>query len=1507
VDTAAGETTVTHPLEDSLTTTKQDVVKVTALDSANIPLKAFAWTTVTVSTPGIAVTKTLEPSPQNPAPGGKATFRVVVSNTGNVPLVNVDTTDIWPGTCDTMTIPSLGVGKSFSMLCDATTPSAPTASDDFAAVSYSGGSGWVTGSSWTETGDGTSNPNNGTVQVVSGTTLGLPAGYSPTYVVSYTGNKVTVDRPVNLSGRTSAVLPFSYYRSAGFNNGGRNFGVYASGNGTTWTSLGTVTPSAVNVADGGWGTFEATIPVGLLTATTYIRFGDPAIDLTNRTIYFDDVTVLASQVNSVTATGKDPFGQTVTATATAPVQPGLPPLAITKTATTAGPLKVGDTFMYIVTVTNTDTTTQTGLVVEDTLPAGLTLNGTVTADKPAYTRSVTDNFGTSNTESYSTGSGWATAWTETGDDNKADAGKIKIATNIGNPKNSLYFNPDNKLYSIQRTVDLGGLGSASIAFDCSRDTFTSGTGNANDALKLYVGAQLVQTIDSATLASVCPTDKGGSWGTITNTINTAELKNGAVVKFEITGDREIWVDNVAITGTVPAANGIPAGNPPTLTSVGGPYIVPAGQSVKFYIPVKVTAAPTDGYQFSNAATAKTAERTNPVAAAVSTPYNAASFTITKKAVETWVNYPVAGTHNVTYTVELRNDGNADLTPTSVFDPSCNAPLAGPTGDLNTDGKLQVGEIWRYTCTRTVNPTPDSNPDDPDNVPNTATATMTAGGTSITHTADANVKVIHPSIDLTVTPSSATVLTGGTVSYTYTLDNNGDIGITQPAIAAANCTPVTYASGDTDIDGVLDVTETWTFSCTTGALTADQTDQEVTATGNDLIFASPVTDAESVAVTVIDPRMTVVKTASAPGVTAADAIQVGYPNDVTYHYALTNTGNVALSGITALDNKCSPVAAVMIFTAPSYSVSGDSDGDGSFDPDETWQYSCGPVHLEANTTNSVQFDATYSVDGLTGTVSATDTAHVDVMKPKLLLAKKASATRARLDGQITYTYLIENTGATAFLRSGFATPVLSDDKCPSANMTFSRWLVDREPTEVLDPPIPADPNNPDDPGTKGDVIEYTCTTTLTEDMVVDNRVVNTVTTGPATDVLGSTTTPTPAQASVFVIDPDFTVTKVATTSLGGPSDAVEGEAGKPVGYTFTIAHTLPAAGNFMDDLNALALDVVDTKCSAPMIALDADADGFIDGDTDQDGVYDAGDGTPDDPGEMWTPAGDVNRNGVVDPGETWVTEGLYYGDTDANDLLNPGETFMYGCRLAELPDGEPTENTVTVTGTVVERTQTCTTDETPVCTPTEPDDGLNPIERTDTATVSPLSKAVTVVKKALHCDVDVPECDLDLPGSEFMLYTSDPTQPDAGTGVPLTNSPAGSATFVTAKLLLNHDYWLVETRAPDGFQLLAQPIKFHLAKESLTLDESTASGLITVDSSTFTITVVDVPAAELPKAGGEGMWPYLAGGLALLALAGAHLIKTSGPRPARRRVATGPARRDSQPRARHRYNPSFTEE
>lgn len=1389
------------PPVDSSIYTKQDVVQSTANDPLGNQVRAIASTVVTVSNPSISVTKTLNPSTQQPSDGSSATFDVTVTNTGNATLSNVSTADIWtPGSCSTSAIGTLAPGAVYAMTCSATLPASKILYESFDQATT-----WPAG--WTAAGG---NP----LPAVVPASIDLPAGYSPSNVLMFTHNTTSARTTVDLSNSPNGVnISFVYYRTAGFNsdsNAAHNLTLSIGGT-TQITVSSTSSAGGASTADAGWQTATVRLSTAsLLTAGQSLVITENATD---QTVYVDSIWIAKGQVNTVTATGYGPSGTQVTSTASSgTVWPGPPGLNITKTSSAAS-IGSGGSFIYTVTVTNNSTVTQTGINVADTLPAGLTLNGPVTAAKPAYSLTAADGFATSRL--YSTGTGWAGDWTEMTESDGPTAGKLQVLNNQGNPASSLLID-SSILTRIQRKVNLGGAASATLEFQCMREAGNS----ADDTIAVYVSSStdpfnatpLISPLwtNGQTTTAECPV---GVFGTITKSIPVSALLNGSILDVRATGDKKFWLDNVKITANWAATSATPAGSPPVLTSAGGPYVIPANASVTFTVPVRVSGAPTDGNEFSNRAQVTSTQRPDPVSSSAVTRYLSPSFTITKTAIETWVN----ASGPVTYRIEVRNTGNVALTPT-VTDPSCNAAPVYVQGDLNTDGLLEVGEIWRYTCPRTVS-TANSHAV-PDLVVNTAKASMTDvfGNVVPAQTASANVSVIHPVISVTVTPVTSVIAPGAAVAYAYTLSNRGDIGLANPTPSAANCSPLVYQGGDTNGNAVLDVSENWSYTCTTSAITANQLNQQVSATAKDPIFASTVTDAKTVAVYVTPPLVITKSATDATSGASGVSIQVGPQNSITYHYTLTSPAatpavGLPLSAVTVTDDKCSPVNPDRI----GANVSGDTNTNGTLDPGETWQFSCSGGNLAAATTNTASASATFSTGGVTGSVgSGLAKATVTILKPLLLLGKAADTVVVRVGGSATFTLTVWNAGATSFALGSLGAPsdkvvdasgaITATDACSAVSgPSFPKDAThDANGNALLDP---------------GEQLSYSCTTTLTVDTLDAFGLAT------STDTLGSTYIPVPATARVFVINPAFTVTKVATaTDHNGKSatgTSIDGQAGQPVTYTFTIKHTITTAyGDFRDGLNALKLTVSDPRC-------------------------------------------DVGTLKYVS------------GDTDTNALLNPGETWTYTCSLASLAADAPTVNTVTVVAAVVERTLN------PGGTPAAPNDGLGPITLTASATVTPFSVAVTLLKRGVNCDVGVPTCVSTFAGSAFTLYTSDPTQPGAGTGVALTNS-SGTATFVTQQLPVNRDYWIVESRAPAGFQLLAQPIRFRLTNSALTLDPAGASSLITADPANYTITVTDVAAAILPKVGGDGTLPYLGIGLLLMLGAGAYAWTT--PRQARARRA-----------------------
>ncbi len=611
-----------------------------------------------------------------------------------------------------------------------------------------------------------------------------------------------------------------------------------------------------------------------------------------------------------------------------------------------------------------------------------------------------------------------------------------------------------------------------------------------------------------------------------------------------------------------------------------PLALYPSQTVTYTITSTVTGAPADGFQFSNTASVVSTQMPNPVAAAVSTPYYAPNYTISKSATPA----TVLDGGTATYTVTLVNTGNVPLTLGTVIDPSCT--LGAVSGDVNTNSKLDLGETWVYTCTRVISSN-DGVPATPDTVPNTVSSSFTdPGGLAVPKSANANVSVIHPSLSIAASPPAATIYAGGTVTYDYTLTNTGDVTLSNVGVTAANCAAPVYASGDANGDGLMQTSEVWHFSCTTAAVNADQAAQNVSASAQDAtLFSSVSSNTVQVAIDVIHPALTIVKTATNSGSGApgpSDTLTVGVANNVTYHYAVTSTGDSPITAVSVADDTCNPAAY----------VSGDAGVIGTMEVGETWQFSCVGGQLPKTTTNTATASGT---DLILGPVqSPPDTATVTVQAPQLQLAKQADTEYVTAGGAVTFTYSVQNTGGTRI-----DSWTVADDKC--APLVFAGG--DTTANNQID---------------IGETVTYTCTVNP-----FNSDALNTFTVTGVTDSLGfAGYTPTPAVAQVFAIDPRISVVKQATTYVGntnvvrnGPGDVAGALAGDTVVYTYAVTGSAGVNASTVSGLNSLLLNTIgDDKCAPVSPVLNDN-------------------GTPADPSDDFN-VGDTSSRGQLDPGETW---------------------------------------------------------------------------------------------------------------------------------------------------------------------------------------------------------------------------------------------------------------------------------
>jgi len=208
--------------------------------------------------------------------------------------------------------------------------------------------------------------------------------------------------------------------------------------------------------------------------------------------------------------------------------------------------------------------------------------------------------------------------------------------------------------------------------------------------------------------------------------------------------------------------------------------------------------------------------------------------------------------------------------------------------------------------------------------------------------------------------------GDAITYTYITTNPGNVPLSRVSVTDDRIEDVTYQSGDSNGDSMLDTDETWVFTATYNVTTDDVSPLVNNAAASGTYARSQTIIAWATAsVDILRPAIAINKTAE-----PAQAYE-GYT--INYTYTITNPGNTPLFAISVIDDKAGNI------TYEGGYQSGDTNGDEILDTDETWIFTATYNVTTDDVSPLVNTATATGADALAQTVTAQATASVTIIK------------------------------------------------------------------------------------------------------------------------------------------------------------------------------------------------------------------------------------------------------------------------------------------------------------------------------------------------------------------------------------------------------------------------------------------------------------------------------------------------------------------------------------------------
>ncbi|KPM46556.1 hypothetical protein AFM12_19350, partial [Jiulongibacter sediminis] len=468
--------------------------------------------------------------------------------------------------------------------------------------------------------------------------------------------------------------------------------------------------------------------------------------------------------------------------------------------------------------------------------------------------------------------------------------------------------------------------------------------------------------------------------------------------------------NQSLTGVV-VSDTLPNGTVGTLSavteSINANGILDTTETWTYTISYAVTQADIDaGEDLVNVAVVTTTELPTPESDTAATAITQnPSLTITKT--QTGGESPITTPGTIDYTIVITNDGNQSLTGVVVSDTLPNGTvgtLSAVTESINANGILDTTETWTYTISYVVT---QADIDAGTDLVNVAVVTTTELPTPESDTA-ATAITQTPSLTITKTQTGgeSPITTPGTIDYTIVITNDGNQSLTGVVVSDTlpNGTVGTLSAVTESINanGILDTTETWTYTISYAVTQAD------IDAGEDLVNVAVVTTTElptpesDTAATAItqNPSLTITKTQT------GGESPITTPGTIDYTIVITNDGNQSLTVVVVSDTL--PNGTIGTLSAVTESI----NANGILDTTETWTYTISYAVTQADIDAGTDLVNVAVVTTTELPTPESDTAATAITQtPSLTIVKTQTGGESPVTtpGTIDYTIVITNDG------------------------------------------------------------------------------------------------------------------------------------------------------------------------------------------------------------------------------------------------------------------------------------------------------------------------------------------------------------------------------------------------------------------------------------------------------------------------------------------------------------------